>query len=37
MKPIFHPAALPKDIGISAVVLYELEYGIARSTSPKKE
>ena len=29
-------AASPKDIGIPAVVLYELEYGIARSTSPKK-
>ncbi len=26
----------PNDIGIPAVVLYELEYGIARSTSPKK-
>ena len=26
----------PKDIGIPAVVLYELEYGIARSTSPRK-
>lgn len=29
-------AASPKDIGIPAVVIYELEYGIARSTSPKK-
>jgi tRNA(fMet)-specific endonuclease VapC len=29
-------AVSPKDIGIPAVVLYELEYGIARSTSPKK-
>ena len=29
-------AASPKDIGIPAVVLFELEYGIARSTSPKK-
>ena len=29
-------AASPKDIGIPAVVLYELEYGIARSTSPRK-
>lgn len=27
---------LPKDIGIPAVVLYELEYGIAKSTFPKK-
>jgi tRNA(fMet)-specific endonuclease VapC len=26
----------PKDIGIPAIVLYELEYGIARSTSPRK-
>lgn len=26
----------PKEIGIPAVVLYELEYGIARSTHPKK-
>jgi tRNA(fMet)-specific endonuclease VapC len=26
----------PKDIGVPAVVLYELEYGIARSSSPKK-
>lgn len=26
----------PKSIGIPAVVLYELEYGIAKSTSPKK-
>ena len=29
-------AVSPKDIGIPDVVLYELEYGIARSTSPKK-
>ena len=29
-------AASPKDIGIPAVVLYELEYGISKSTSPKK-
>ena len=29
-------AASPKDIGIPAVVLYELEFGIAKSTSPKK-
>jgi len=29
-------AASPKDIGIPAVVLYEIEYGIAKSTSPKK-
>ena len=28
--------ASPKDIGIPAVVLYELEYGIAKSSSPKK-
>ncbi len=26
----------PKNIGIPAVVLYELEYGIAKSTSPEK-
>lgn len=26
----------PKDIGIPAVVVYELEYGIAKSTSPNK-
>ena len=26
----------PKEIGIPAVVLYELEYGIAKSTSPRK-
>lgn len=26
----------PKDIGIPAVVLYELEYGIAKSASPAK-
>jgi len=29
-------AVSPKDIGIPAVVLYELEYGIAKSSSPKK-
>jgi len=29
-------AVSPKDVGIPAVVLYELEYGIARSTSPRK-
>ena len=29
-------AVSPKDIGIPAVVLYELEYGIAKSNSPKK-
>jgi tRNA(fMet)-specific endonuclease VapC len=29
-------AVSPKDIGIPAVVLYELEYGIAKSISPKK-
>ena len=29
-------AVSPKDIGIPAIVLYELEYGIARSTSPRK-
>ena len=29
-------AVSPKDIGIPAVVLYELEYGIAKSTSPQK-
>ena len=29
-------AASPKDIGGPAVVLYEIEYGIAKSTSPKK-
>ena len=29
-------AVSPKDIGIPAVVLYELEYGISKSTSPKK-
>ena len=29
-------AVSPKDIGIPAVVLYELEYGIARSSSPRK-
>lgn len=26
----------PKDIGIPAVVIYELEYGIAKSSSPRK-
>ena len=26
----------PKDIGIPSIVLYELEYGIAKSTSPHK-
>ena len=29
-------ATSPKDIGIPAIVLYELEYGIAKSTSPRK-
>ena len=29
-------AISPKDIGIPSVVLYELEYGIAKSTSPRK-
>jgi tRNA(fMet)-specific endonuclease VapC len=29
-------AQSPQDIGIPAVVLYELEVGIARSTSPQK-
>ena len=29
-------AVSPKDIGLPDVVLYELEYGIARSTSPRK-
>ena len=29
-------AVSPKDVGIPAVVLYELEYGIAKSSSPKK-
>ena len=29
-------AVSPKEIGIPAVVLYELEYGISKSTSPKK-
>ena len=29
-------AISPKDIGIPSVVLYELEYGIAKSTSPGK-
>ena len=27
-------ASLPKDIGIPSVVLYELEYGIAKSRPP---
>lgn len=26
----------PKDIGVPAIVIYELEYGIARSSSPTK-
>ena len=26
----------PKDIGLPSVVLYELEYGIAKSVSPRK-
>ena len=26
----------PKEIGIPSIVVYELEYGIAKSTSPKK-
>lgn len=26
----------PKDVGIPAIVLFELEYGIAKSTSPRK-
>jgi len=26
----------PKEIGIPAIVIYELEYGIAKSSSPKK-
>ena len=26
----------PKEIGIPSIVLYELEYGIAKSTSPRK-
>jgi len=26
----------PKEIGIPSIVLFELEYGIAKSTSPKK-
>lgn len=29
-------ATPPKDIGVPAVVIYELEYGIAKSTSPQK-
>jgi len=29
-------AVPPKDIAIPAVVLYELEYGISKSTSPRK-
>jgi len=29
-------AISPKDIAIPSIVLYELEYGIAKSTSPKK-
>ena len=29
-------AVSPKDVGVPAVVLYELEYGIAKSSSPKK-
>ena len=29
-------AVSPKDIGLPSIVLYELEYGIAKSTSPKK-
>lgn len=29
-------AVSPQDIGIPSVVVYELEYGIAKSTSPKK-
>ena len=29
-------ASSPKEIGIPAIVLYELAYGIAKSTSPKK-
>jgi tRNA(fMet)-specific endonuclease VapC len=29
-------ARSPKEIAIPSIVLYELEYGIARSTSPKK-
>ncbi|VAX07227.1 VapC toxin protein [hydrothermal vent metagenome] len=29
-------ATSPKDIAIPAVVLYELEYGIAKSSSPEK-
>jgi tRNA(fMet)-specific endonuclease VapC len=26
----------PKEIGIPSIVLFELEYGIAKSTSPRK-
>jgi tRNA(fMet)-specific endonuclease VapC len=26
----------PKEIGVPAVVIYELEYGVARSSSPRK-
>jgi len=29
-------AAPPKDIAIPSIVLFELEYGIAKSTSPRK-
>jgi tRNA(fMet)-specific endonuclease VapC len=29
-------ATAPKDIGIPAVVLYELQYGIEKSTQPRK-
>jgi tRNA(fMet)-specific endonuclease VapC len=29
-------ASSPKEIAIPAIVLFELEYGIAKSTSPKK-
>lgn len=29
-------AVSPKEIGIPTVVIYELEYGIAKSSSPKK-
>ncbi len=29
-------AVSPKDIGIPAIVIYELEYGIAKSSAPKK-
>ncbi len=27
----------PKEIAIPAIVVYEIEYGIAKSTSPKKD